>query len=456
MRGAPERAATRGASPAGAGVLLALIAALVVGGLFAGESFWVGAAALLIAAVALALALAGRIALSAGGIPLAAALLGLAAWSAVSIGWSVAPDRSWDDLNRGLVYASFAVLGVLAGSLGSRALRLTAGVLAVALGVAVLWALAGKVVPALFPDGGRAARLRDPIGYWNALALAANSLLALGLWLASRAAGRSVGLVGVLLAYAATVATLLAVSRTGLLGAVVVVGLWLLLSDDRVRRSLLVLAAVVPGLAVSAWAFSRPALVEDGQVYADRVGDGAWLGLLLAVGGVAAAVAGARLGELRLALAARRRIGWALVLAAVASVALAAAAVTLLADPAEGDVSVQSPGRLDDASLNNRWTWWGEALELFAEEPLQGSGAGSFDVAHRRLQEIYVPAVEPHSVPLQFLAGTGILGLLLFAAVAVTLLAEPEEGGVSVQSPGRLDDASLNNRWTWWGEALEL
>ena len=419
MRGAPEGAADRGALEGGGLVLFALLAAA----LFSGDSFWVGAAALLAATVVLALHFLGRLPLSSGGVPLVAALVGLATWSGISIGWSVAPDRSWQELNQGLVYAAFAVLGVAAGSTGPRALRLVALVLAGALGAAVLWALAGKAIPALFPDGGRAARLRDPIGYWNALALAANALLVLGLWLAaglglaSRPIARPARLVGIVLAYAAVVATLLAVSRTGLLGAIVGVALWLVLSGDRVERALLALAATVPAVAVAAWAFTRPGLVEDGQAHADRVAAGAWFGALVVAGGAVAALVAAWLGSRSLTPRERQRTGRALALGAVAAVALAGAAVVLVADPAEGGASVQSPGRLGDASLNNRWTWWGEAWELFVASPLQGSGAGSFEVAHRRLQEAYVPAVEPHDVPLQFLAGTGILGFVLFAAV---------------------------------------
>ena len=413
MRGAPEGAADREALAGGSLVLFALLTAA----LFSGDSFWVGAAALLAATVVLALHFLGRLPLSSGGVPLVAALVGLATWSGISIAWSVAPDRSWEELNQGLVYAAFAVLGVAAGSTGPRALRLVALVLAGSLGAAVLWALAGKAIPALFPDGGRAARLRDPIGYWNALALAANALLVLGLWLAARPIARPARLVGIVLAYAAVVATLLAVSRTGLLGAIVAVALWLVLSGDRVERALLALAATVPAVVVAAWAFTRPGLVEDGQAHADRVAAGAWFGVLVLAGGAVAALAAAWLGSRSLTPKERQRTGRALALGAVAAVAMAGAAVVLVADPAEGGASVQSPGRLGDASLNNRWTWWGEAWELFVAAPLQGSGAGSFEVAHRRLQEAFVPAVEPHDVPLQFLAGTGILGLVLFAAV---------------------------------------
>ena len=232
------------------------------------------------AAGLLALGLLGRIPLSSGGVPLVAALVGLAAWSGISIAWSVAPDRSWDELNRGLVYVA------LRRARRRRRLARPArrsgwsrSLLAGALGAAVLWALAGKVIPALFPDGGRAARLRDPIGYWNALALAANALLVLGLWLASRPLARAArGSPGSCSPTPAVVATLLAVSRTGCSRRSSASRSGSLLSDDRVERALLALAAVVPAVAVSAWAFTRPALVEDGQLRADRVADGAWLG----------------------------------------------------------------------------------------------------------------------------------------------------------------------------------
>ena len=46
----------------------------------------------------------------------------------------------------------------------------------------------GSSIPSLAEDGDRIARLREPVGYWNALALLADVGLALGLWLAHRAA----------------------------------------------------------------------------------------------------------------------------------------------------------------------------------------------------------------------------------------------------------------------------
>ena len=120
------------------------------------------------------------------------------------------------------------------------------------------------MIPSLFEDGGRAARLRDPIGYWNALALAADALLVLCLWLVTtRSLARPVRLGAAALGFAAVVAVLLAVSRAGLLAAVAGVALWLALDDRRLERGLAALAVVLPAFVVAAWAFTRDALVEE-------------------------------------------------------------------------------------------------------------------------------------------------------------------------------------------------
>jgi hypothetical protein len=249
----------------------AVAAAVMLAALFAGDAVWTGVAALLVAGTWGALALAGLAPLPRGGRLVLGLLLATAAWSGLSVAWSVAPDRSWAELDRTLVHASFLALGLLFGGGARRALR----VLVLVLGAAVLWALAGKAIPALFPDGGRAARLRDPIGYWNALALAADVLLVLALSLAASARSLALEPEPEAVAYAAVVAVLLAASRAGVAAALLGVGLWLWLERDRVRAALLAVLAAVPGLAVAAWAFTRPALVDDGASEADRVADGA-------------------------------------------------------------------------------------------------------------------------------------------------------------------------------------
>ena len=406
---------------------MSIATVLLLAALFAGDSVWTALAALLVAGGWSALALAGRAPQPGGGRALLGVLLATAAWAGLSIAWSVVPDRSWDELNRTLVFAAFLVVGLLLGASGPRACRLALAALVAALGAAVVWALAGKAIPALFPDGGRTARLRDPIGYWNALALAADMLLVLSLQLAAAARSRVAVAGGAMLAYAATVAVLLAASRAGVAAAVLGVALWLWLGRDRVTSALLALAAVLPGAAVAAWAFSRPALVDDGYPRAERVADGAWFGLLLLLG---AGLVGLVVLELRrrpLAPAARRTVGRTL--AAVAVVALlvvtgaAIANAGRIADEFRGGEVQNDPGRLGSLSSNNRLDWWGEAWDIFRADPLVGAGANSFEVARKRYRETASRVTQPHSVPLQFLAGTGLVGLALFAALVAAAAA---------------------------------
>ena len=138
------------------------------------------------------------------GIVVVAGAVALTAWAGASIGWSIAGDRSWDWLARGLVYLAFLTLGLLGGALAAGARRVAAA-LAVVVAAALAWSLLGVAVPALFEDGDRIARLREPVGYWNALALLADAGLALGLWLA-RARRIEPRVWGMLLVYGATIA----------------------------------------------------------------------------------------------------------------------------------------------------------------------------------------------------------------------------------------------------------
>ena len=116
----------------------------------------------------------------AGAVTVAAAVA-LTLWAGLSIWWSIAGDLSWNWLARGLVYLAFLALGALAGAPAGGARRVAA-LVALVVGAAIGWALLGVAIPSLFPDGDRIARLREPVGYWNALALLADAALALGLW----------------------------------------------------------------------------------------------------------------------------------------------------------------------------------------------------------------------------------------------------------------------------------
>jgi len=93
-------------SPLGPALALTAAAFFFGGGAGGGALPWIGGAAVLVAVAFVALYGLPRAALAL--VPLA----GLAAWSAASISWSIAPDRSWEYANRAVVYVAFALVGV--------------------------------------------------------------------------------------------------------------------------------------------------------------------------------------------------------------------------------------------------------------------------------------------------------------------------------------------------------
>jgi O-Antigen ligase len=432
------------ATVAAAGALL-FVALFFGDGPSGGRLFWIGAFAVL----AGMLLVAGPVPVpSRVGVACLLLLGALALWVGLTMAWSIAPDNSWGAFDRILVYCAFTLLGLLATQVPRPARTLAAG-LAVLLGLVLGWALLGKVIPALFPDGARVARLRNPIGYWNSLALAAATAVPLGLWVASvRSHTRAARTAGVLLLYFAEVAVVLTYSRAGIAVAALAALAWVVLARDRLESlAALAVATPVAGL-LSVWAFSRPGLTDDLQPYADRVNDGAWFGVLGAVGavvvvGAAWLLAGRELGE-------RERRIWTRRLAALAgAVALVSLALVLafrggkILDEFRGTHGTQvsqSPNRLAELSSSNRWRWWQEAWSLWKDAPLGGKGAATFEIARRDIRQGSITTTEPHNLPLQFLAETGIVGFLLLlalvgsgvaAGVAALRRLEPAERGAA-------------------------
>src|SRR5712692_5808157 len=100
---------------------------------------WIGAFALVLAALLLGFAPL-RIDRTAG--VFLGCLFALAVWAGISTIWSLSADRSWMFTNRTLVYAAFALIGVIVGGLVTRERLAEAAALLVG-GVAV-WALVAK------------------------------------------------------------------------------------------------------------------------------------------------------------------------------------------------------------------------------------------------------------------------------------------------------------------------
>src|ERR671931_9715 len=168
--------------------------------------FWIGAAAVIAAAVGWAVR---PPVLSREALVFFGAFASFVAWEGASIAWSIQPSGSWDYANRALVYLAFAAAGALLGGVAPRRITYAAAAL---LGALFVWALAAKVIAGLHSDYGRLARLRYPVGYWNELALLAAASVPVGIWLLLRRAR----LGGALLLYVALVVTVLTYSRVGI------------------------------------------------------------------------------------------------------------------------------------------------------------------------------------------------------------------------------------------------
>jgi hypothetical protein len=386
--------------------------------------FWIGAPTIVVAAVGWAWRRPGMSLLaSIFFLSLAAFVL----WQGVSIAWSIQPSRSWDYTNRGLVYFAFAAVGAL---VAGAPLRRFAAAGCVLLGALFVWALAAKVIPGLYPDYERLARLRYPIEYWNELALLAAASVPLGLWAGGPRHDRRARLGGALLLYAALVVAVLTYSRVGIVLTVLAAIVWLWLDRDRLAALGPLALAWIVGAVVAGVALLLPGVSADGQPHDVRVRDGLVFGAVLVVGAVVVGLA----SRFVLSRAVDRRVArLAAVALVVLVVAALAAAVVRAGGPSDfvadrwhefsNKVSAQVPntrGRILSTSSSNRWRWWKEAWNAFTDKPLQGTGAGTFELVDRVQRSSPLATIEPHSVPLQFLSETGIVGLLLYVAVVAS------------------------------------
>ena len=432
---APSAAGPRGARPrAVAALAVALIAACAYAAFADGATGTTAearldAAIVLIARAAAAVWLNGGVvaprATRAGWISLAL-FGGFALWCGLSLAWSVAPDATWTETNRAIAYT--LVVGC-AFALGAAVDEIAIGLLGVASAVA-LWALAGKVVPGVLDDTATVARLRAPLGYWNALALlcamAAPVAIALACDRARRGAWRLAALASLWLL---VVVAGLTYSRGGILALAVAVAVLVVLGEARLRAlgalGLAVLAAT-PGIA---YGVTRDALNENGAPLHDRIAAGGVLAGILAVSLLALLGAGWVVLRFESRITPPERLIWRALaaLALIGVVALLATGVISRSIDSFGATrdapSTSDPSRVLSTNSGNRLVWWKEAFGAFTDRPVAGYGAGSFPVIHLQYRKNQLEVRQPHDVPLEFLSETGLIGGVLGVGAVVALLA---------------------------------
>lgn len=441
------------AAPGVGGWLLALLLACCAYAAFASGATAVPDESRLQAGIAAALVLAG-LGLATGSLGAARSrlawagaglLAAFALWSAISVGWSPAPDVGWLASNRAMAYAiATAAALVCAPAVRGAPVAFAAGFTLIALCVA-LYALGGKLAPGLelgpvsLDHTADFSRLRAPIGYWNALGLLLVMATPACIWVAASPKARSgLRLAALLALEILLVALALTYSRGALLAYVLVVAVMVAGGPVRLRR--LAVGLVVPIFAAAPIAFvlSRPDLADNGVALAQRSDDGQLLAIVLA--GSLLLLAGAA----RIAGGIERRTRWSERRSRVTCRALAIAAAALVCSAGVlatserglgGTVSEEwdkfkqphaisnDPDRLVSTNSSNRWIWWREAAGAASDKPVAGWGAGSFPTVHLLYREHFTEVSSAHSVPLQFLAEGGVVGAALGLAGIGLLLA---------------------------------
>jgi tetratricopeptide (TPR) repeat protein len=435
-------------TPGGA-LLVALLAAagyaaFAEGAIGQPEEAWLQVAIALTALFAAAASLgANRLRAGASGVAIAAVVLlaAYAAWVGISLAWSVTPDRTWAEFNRAFAYTLVVAVALLAAPTALRAIeRVAMGWLAIALAVAV-YALGGKVLPGFLDHAEAIARLRAPLEYWNALALVCVLAVPVAIRVATERTRTPLARCGGLIALVLLLTCVgLTYSRGGFVALAVVLVALTALGGARLRGLVAFALAAVAAAPALAFAWTDDRLAKNLVPHAERVDAGLLLGALL-VAGCAAVVAGGfalvRLEARGRWSRARSQLAW-FALAAV-GVALLAAGVTAMATSSrgfEGSIEeavdsftevrrdeVYEPDRLLSTTSGNRWAWWREAFGAYADEPLHGWGAGSFPVSRRLYRATPYDVQQTHSLPLQLMAETGTVGLVLAGGALLLLLA---------------------------------
>jgi O-Antigen ligase/Tetratricopeptide repeat len=420
-------------------------------------------AAVLLAGTAV---LPGRTALIA-----AALLVSFSVWTAVSAAWSPLPDLARDDGLLALFYA-VAFLTPLV-TLRSAADRLAALVVVVlglgALAVATAVSLRGGSSDLHYLGG----RLDFPVTYWNGEA----AMTLVAFWPAvALSAERSLNpiLRGLTLAAATSMLALWVGTQSKGGGVALAASAVVFFSVSGARLRTLVPTALAAALAgAGARALTEPFRADaagfDRAVH--RAGT-VTLGLA-AIAAVVGCVYAVVDGRVRVPARAARIAG--IVVVAVMALALIGGAGVFVSkvdhpigwtqgrwdDFKHLDTSEQSSSHFGQLG-SNRYDFWRVALDEFRDHPVAGIGGHGWAVAYLRHGQSRETPQRGHSLELDALSETGILGaLLLVAAGVLALVAVGLPARRSLPAAGALGTAAYfvvhtGGDWVWTIPAVSL
>jgi hypothetical protein len=361
-------------------------------------------------------------------------LAAFAAWQAASSIWGPATAAGLE-VERTFVYVAAAL--ALLTLVGREHVRfLLAGVLG---GVAIVCIYA--LLTRLFPNGFNSvntwsgARLSTPVGYWNGLGIVAGIGVLLALGFAARSAA-PVARAASGAAVPLLVTTLyFTFSRGAWLSTFA--GLVVLFAVDRSRIRLAVVTAplaVVAGLAVLD-ASRSSALTHVGRSLAAATHDGHRVAAVVLLAVIVSAYVAYAAGKVRTL---PRRLERAVPWAALALVAVAVVAVLVrfgapwtiarhgydsFTSKQAASTEVNLNSRLFSLSNNGRLHAWRVAIHAFEAHPLGGIGAGGFEQYWNQHRPAAETLRDAHSLYLETLAETGIVGMLILGAALLAPLA---------------------------------
>jgi hypothetical protein len=405
-----------------------------------------------------------RPALVAGG-----AMALLWAWTAASWLWSDDRSATATDIRFLLVYA--AALGALIlGAASGRAVPVALGTLTGITAVAS-YALATRLYPGvfgMFTAGSQFGRLYQPIGYWNALGAYAGVGVLLALGFTARA-----GMLVRMLAAAALVPLAAVVYLTFSRGALISLGIGLIVMVALDRRRLQLLAGMAAGsigaIGAVVAVHAHPALtIFQRQLGPQRTEGAATAARLVALVPLAMGAAALFAGlEARISVPPRVRTlaGAVVVLAACLAVAVGIHRYGSPVGPVRDAVSTFNkpaptfPGgdlnrRFASLSLNGRAVFWKAAWNDFTAHPVIGSGGATFHRYWMHHRPVKVLVYNAHSLELETMAELGVIGLLIVLAAILAPIwagvrsrAHPLAAAVTAAYVAFMVESSGD--WTW-------
>lgn len=418
-------------------MVLILALALTGGGYELGDRHIAGLAVWLTVVGLVVLGLASRARLAQPFYWAAGLIFGLSLLSALSSSWSGSVELSAIEADRVLVYLGLFLAAFLIAQTDQRRQRFAEG-LTISLAIVALLGLGTRLLPHALGFGdalGEVARLRYPLGYWNANGAMFGISVALLLWSSRHAASVLLRWASVAAMPAILLALYFTYSRGGLLALTVAAACTIALSRDRLWLLATLGIAALGTLPAVLATQARRGLADNlaGQATIDQ----GLTVLLILVAGMALALAlfaglrwvERRGGELTGRALALSRSPTLLRVAAAAVAVVAIGVVIAIGGRAWDQFSssdVQFPDQpeqhFSEFSGAGRHDFYRVSLDAFGDKPVLGSGAGTYEFDWELRRSIAQPVHDAHSLYLEAFAELGAVGGLIVLGLVGLLL----------------------------------